>query len=209
MSSETGAPADSEAAHGAQPPERRRIVLHWPAVLFIILVWSLLWGNFSIANVVSGLAIAIVVVAVFPLPPILATGRARPIGLGKLLFWFIVDLVAASVEVAWLAIRPGPPPRSAVIAVTLFSNSDLYLTMTSELVTLVPGSVVVDVHRASSTLYVHVIDVDTDEEVAAARERVYLEERRVVEALASNAELATYRELRANRTPASPREESS
>src|SRR5690625_5019108 len=111
MSSETGAPADSEAAHGAQPPERRRIVLHWPAVLFIVLVWSLLWGNFSIANVVSGLAVAVVVVAVFPLPPILATGRARPIGLGKLLFWFIVDLVAASVEVAGLAIRPGPPPR--------------------------------------------------------------------------------------------------
>jgi multicomponent Na+:H+ antiporter subunit E len=173
--------------------ERRRRGFQWPVILFIVVVWNLLWGNVSVANVLSGLLVAILVVAVFPLPPILYTGRMRPVGLAKLVYWFVIDLVAASAQIAWLAIRPGPPPTSAVIEVTLFSDSDLYLTLTAEFVSLVPGSVIVDVHRASSTLYVHVVDVHGDADIAEARRRVLREERRVMEALASDEEMRAYR----------------
>lgn len=173
--------------------ERRRRGFQWPAIVVVVVVWNLLWGNVSVANVLSGLLVAILVVAVFPLPPILFTGRIRPVGLARLAFWFVVDLVAASAQVAWLAVRPGPSPRSAVIQVDLFGDSDLYLTMTAEFVSLVPGSVIIDVRRATNTLFVHVVDVRDESSIALARRRVLREEQRVMLALASDAELRAYR----------------
>lgn len=174
--------------------ERRRRGFQWPSVVFIVAIWNLLWGNFSIANVLSGLLIAVLVLAVFPLPPVHFTGRPRPLGILTTAARFVSDLVAASVQVAWLAVRPGPPPRSAVIKVDLYSDSDLYLTLTAEFVSLVPGSVVIEVRRATSTLFVHIIDVDDMDDIAAARRRVLEEERRVMYALASDAEMRAYRE---------------
>lgn len=188
--------------------ERRRSGFQWPTIIFIVIVWNLLWGNLSVANVVSGLLVAVLVVTVFPLPPIRYSGRIRPIGLAKLVYWFIIDLVAASAQIAWLAVRPGPAPKSAVIEVALFSDSDLYLTLTGEFVSLVPGSVIVDVNRASSTLYVHVVDVHDDDDIAEGHRRVLREERRVMEALASDEEMRAYRSAVAAAAESSAGEES-
>lgn len=177
----------------------RRTALQWPTILFIVVIWNLLWGNFSVANVVTGLIVAFLVVVTFPLPPIPFTGKIRPIGLTRLVFRFATDLVAASIQVAWLAIRPGPPPGGAVIEVDLYTDSDLYATLTAELVTLVPGSVVIEVRRATTTLFVHTLDVDTDDDIEAARQSVFREERRVIHALASDEELHNYERAIAER----------
>ena len=196
-----GATWSSGAGTPLVPARRdgRRTALQWPTVLVIIIIWNLLWGNFSVANVLSGLAIAALIVVTFPLPPILFTGRIRPVGLAQLLLRFALDLVVASVQVAWLAVRPGPAPGGAVIQVDLYSDSDLYATLTAELVTLVPGSVVIDVRRATSTLFVHTLDVETDDDIAAARRSVLREERRVMNALASDEEMRAYHQAIAER----------
>ena len=41
----------------------------------------------------------------------------------------------------------------------LRSQSDLFLTVTAQLCSLVPGSIVVEAHRLSGLLYIHVFDV--------------------------------------------------
>lgn len=176
------------AVEATQP--RRR--LQWPVVLWLTVVWVLLWGNLSVANVLSGLVVSLIAVTVFPLPPIVFTGRVRPIGLLALAFWWAVDLVVASAQVALKAFRFGQAPRNAVVEVNLRSTSDLYLTITAELVSLVPGSLVIEARRSTATLYLHVLDVRGPDDVERARQSALREEGRVMRALAAPDELAEY-----------------
>jgi len=170
-------------------PRRRRVRVQWHSLVWLTVVWVLLWGDLSVGNVLAGLAIAWVVSVVMPLPPIAAEGRVRPPALARLVGRFAADVVVASVQVGVQAFRRDPP-LSAVIRVRLRSSSDLYLTLTAELCSLVPGSVVVEAHRLTRTLYLHVLDVTGPGGIEAARRRVLEQEERVLRALASDAELA-------------------
>ena len=152
-------------------------------------IWVLLWGDLSLANLVSGFLLGLLITWVFPLPPIDFHGRFRPLGVLRLVTRFAVDLVRASFEVSIIAIRPRYVPRGAVIGVQLRSHSDLYLTLTAELASLVPGSLVVEAHRLTGMLYLHVLDVRISGGVEAARQAVLDQEERVLRAFASDEEL--------------------
>ncbi|WP_407345359.1 Na+/H+ antiporter subunit E [Pengzhenrongella phosphoraccumulans] len=170
-------------------PRRRAVVVQWPTMLWLTIVWVLLWGDLRLGNVLAGIAVAFAVTVLLPLPAVASGGRLRPLGLIRLIAHFARDLVVASVQVGVQAFRPGPPV-SAVIGVQLRSSSDLYLTLTAELCSLVPGSIVVEAHRLTRTLYLHVLDVDTAGGVEAARQSVLDQEERVLRAIASDTQLA-------------------
>ena len=77
-----------------------------------------------------------------------------------------------------------------MIGVRLRSQSDVYLTLTAALCSLVPGSIIVEAHRLTSVLYVHSLDVEQSGGVEKARQHVLATESRVLRALASDVELA-------------------
>lgn len=164
---------------------------HMLSVLWLAAVWVALWGALTWANVLAGLVVGVLVVVMLPMPTIDFHGRVRPLRLAMLAGRFVVDLVVASSQVAWLAIS-GRRPRSAVVRVRLRSHADLYLTMTAQLCSLVPGSVVVEAHRTDGVLYVHILDVP-DGDLDRARAGVLAIEERVLRALASDEELAEAR----------------
>ncbi len=158
----------------------------------IVITWLLMWGDLSWANLINGFLIAIAVTLVFPLPSIEFDGRPHPWGVLKLAAHFVADLVVSSVQVSMAAFRIGPPPRNAIIEVRLHCRSDFYLTIIAELVCLVPGSVVIEARRRSSVLYIHVLDVRSEDDLERARAGVFAVEGRVMHALASKQELAAY-----------------
>ncbi|KGM08544.1 sodium:proton antiporter, partial [Cellulomonas bogoriensis 69B4 = DSM 16987] len=134
--------------------------------------------------------LAVVVTRLMPLPQVQFGGRVHVLPTAYLAYRFVIDLVVASAQVTYLAFRPGRAPRAAVIGVHLRSHSDLYLTLTAELCSLVPGSIVVEAHRVSSVLYIHVLDVDLAGGVEGARTNILDTEARVLRAFASDEELA-------------------
>ena len=163
--------------------------------MWLAAVWVALWGEVSVGNVLAGVVVGVAVTTVLRMTPMDFHGRLRPWGLVRLLSRFAVDLVRGSLEVAVIALRLGYVPQGAVIGVRLRSHSDLYLTLTAELCSLVPGTVVVDAHRLTGTLYLHVLDVthgaaSASDGIEAARTHVLAQEERVLRALASDAELA-------------------
>ncbi len=170
-------------------PRRRKLAAQWPTMLWLIAVWVLLWGDFTVGNVLAGAVIAVAVTGLLRMTPIVFHGRLRPWGLVVLVARFAWDLLHASVEVSWVALRPRHTPRGAVIGVQLRNHSDLYLTMTAELCSLVPGSLVVEAHRLTGMLYLHVLDVEQSGGVERARQNVLDQEERVLRAFASDDEL--------------------
>lgn len=159
------------------------------ATVWLVVVWVMLWGTWSLGTVLAGVIVAVGIALLLPLPRVALDRRVRPCGLLRLLLHFLRDLVVASVQVAWLAVRPRRTPRNAVVAVRLRTESDLILTVVTELLTLVPGSVVIEVSQTTHTLYAHVIGVADEGDVAAFRVRVLGLEQRVARALGTTDDL--------------------
>lgn len=157
--------------------------VQWLPLTWLTAVWVLLWGNVSVANVLSGIAVAMLVLVAFPLPRMNVGITIRPAAFAVLLGRFAFDLVRASVQVAWVAFRPGPPPRGMVVDMRLRGSNELLQTITSEMVALVPGSVVIDLEPDAKRLTLHVFDASTREEAERTRRRVLRQEARVLRAL--------------------------
>ncbi|MEU5720407.1 Na+/H+ antiporter subunit E [Micromonospora sp. NPDC047738] len=195
-----GPPADDGRAADGPPPAdngpaapaigrggRRRdqaVTLGW-----LVAIWLLLWGDLSWGNLLGGILVGGAVLLFFPLPPVTFGGRLRPGALLILAVTFVGELVSASVHVAAIAVRPGYRPRGAIIAVPLRIRTDLNLALTAELISLVPGTLILEVDRDHGALYVHVLDVRSPEDLTDSRERVLAVERRIVRAVGSPQEV--------------------
>jgi len=179
--------APQSQRHPRRP--RRSLAAHWRALLVLATVWVFLWGDLSWANVLGGLAIGAVVVTVFPLPRIATRGTVRIGPFLSLLAHFVGEVFTASFQVAWLALRPGPQPRGGVVGVRLRNPNDVFLTITAEITSLVPGSVVVEAHRRTGMLYMHVLDLEGSGGPEGVREATLDLEARVLRAFATDAVL--------------------
>lgn len=142
---------------GSVRPARHR-ALQPLAVAWLTLVWLLLWGSVSPMLVVSGVLVAVGSCLAFPLPPVALFTRVHPWRLVTLVAGFLVAIVHASIQVSVVVLRRRPV-RNAVVAVDLESSSDFVLTGVAAMLSLVPGSVVVEARRSTHTLYLHVLDV--------------------------------------------------
>lgn len=176
-----------------QTPRRAPLRRQWPAVTWLTVVWVLFWGDLSLGNVVAGVAVAVAVLLVFPQPALPLRIRPHPAALVRLVVVFVMDLVVSSLQVAGNALRLGAQPRNAVILVPLRTRSDFSLMLTAELLSLVPGSLLVDASNTRWAVQLHIMDTPDLEAVQLAREHVWAQERRVVEALGEPNDVARVR----------------
>jgi multicomponent Na+:H+ antiporter subunit E len=153
-----------------------------------MLVWVLLWGKATPANIIGGFAVALVVTLLLPLPVVPVEGRVHPLSLVRLIVVVTYLLVRSSLQVAWLAIRPGPPPLTAVLRARLAIKSDLVLALAVNIVTIIPGSMVLEVDQERRLIYVHVIDVGNEKAVAGFYQQVEQIERLLVAAFERDAD---------------------
>ena len=96
-------------------PLKHRLIF---AALLTVL-WLMLWGSLSPLAIVGGLCVALAAMAVFPFPAMSWEVTVRPWPAVVAVARFVFDVLAASVQVAWLAVRPAKPPLGAIIEVQL------------------------------------------------------------------------------------------
>lgn len=180
--------------YGASPArvrrKRRGWWTRWPIAIWLAIMWSLLWGAPTLTNLIAGFALAFLVLWLLPMPRVGFEGRVWIPGVVSLLTLFVWDVLVAAMHLTWYAISPLRTPHGAIIRVQLRSHSDVLLTITAQFTSLVPGSVVVEAHRLTGLVYVHVFDAEISGGIEAARATVVEQERRIMYALASDAELA-------------------
>ncbi|MDO5724098.1 MAG: Na+/H+ antiporter subunit E [Flaviflexus sp.] len=157
-------------------------------LIWLTIVWMLLWGEVSTGNVLAGFGLALLITTITPLPFTTFDGRFRPRALAGLVAHFALDIIQASWQISTFVLR-GKIPRGAVIRVQTRSHSDIFLTATAGMVSLVPGSVAVEAHRTTGTLYIHVFDVELAGGLAAAHAAALRQEERILRAFASHDQL--------------------
>lgn len=143
----------------------RTLTLRIWTLVWLTLVWLLLWGTVSVANILSGLVVALGITLLLPLPSVPVQGRLHPLSLLWLVLHVAWWLAQSSVQVAWLAIRPGGPPLSAVLRGHLALKSDLVLALAVNIMNLTPGTIVLEIDQARRLVYVHVLNVGSKRSV--------------------------------------------
>lgn len=168
-------------------PAPSRLRTQLPLLVWLVLVWFLLWGTWSWANLASGVVVALLVTLLLPLPPTSGGTRVRLVPLLVFLGHFLLDLFVSGAQVAWLALRPGLR-QSAIIRAQLRTDSDLVLTMVAEALSLVPGSLVLDLDREERSIAVHLLRVRDRDHVERERADVLVVEARLIRAFGSAAD---------------------
>lgn len=170
---------------------RTRARFRWQGrtVAVLTVIWLLLWGHLNLVTISSGILLGYLVSVVFPLPAVLFSGRLRPWGVLRLAARLGVHLVTASFQLAAYSLRPRLRIRPGVVRVDLTTSSDLIQVMTAAIVSLVPGTIVVESPRHPRRLYLHVFDLSGPGAVEAERLDALKAEYDILRAFGSDAEL--------------------
>lgn len=130
----------------------RALLVAWLTVL-----WLVLWRDVSVANVVSGVAIALVVLALFPPRQVTGDHALRPLKLMVFMGYFAWKLVVSNLIVAREIVTPRDNVRSGIVAVPVVACSDLVTTVVANAISLTPGTLTLEVRRDPPMLFVHVL----------------------------------------------------
>lgn len=167
---------------------RLRFRFQYRQVAVLTLVWLALVGDVTLVTVGGGVLISWLVTVVFPMPPVHYYGRLRPWGIVKLFVALLRDLATSSWRLAGYALA-GRPVSPGIVRVGLNTHSDLYQVNIAQLVSVVPGTIVVDARRRTRVLYLHVFDMPHEGDAAQVVADTHGVERRLLHAFGSAAEI--------------------
>lgn len=133
--------------------------------VWLVLVWTL-----QIQEVIAGLGVALLAAAVF--------GGALPLVPAKLLqpvrwFWLLVYIpvftwqcLKSNIDVALRVLSPGLQLRPGIVRIRTRVKSDIGRVFLANSITLTPGTMTVEIK--DDILYIHWIEITTDDPAAAA-----------------------------------------
>lgn len=173
----------------------RDIGVQLPFLAWLVVLWMLLWSQFTVLAFLSGLVVAVFVTRVFRLPTVELSGRINLWYGALFVVQFLFAMVRGGLAVTMQVFDFRRQPGAAIIAVPLRYADDLMMTHVSVVSSLIPGSLIVEADRDRQVLYLHVIGVHSAEDVEAQRASVLRWERRIVRALGAPAQ---YRALKAD-----------
>ncbi|MAJ88458.1 MAG: hypothetical protein CL416_02445 [Acidimicrobiaceae bacterium] len=132
----------------------RRVIL----IVGLVAAWCALWNRLSIANIVSGLLIAVIVSHRSIGPAGIGGVRLRPLlKLGAIVGQ---DLVMSTFNVAYEVITPTDSTEEAIIGVDLPSNARAHMMLIAVAVTVTPGTAVIDVDPDTGRIYLHILHAE-------------------------------------------------
>jgi multicomponent Na+:H+ antiporter subunit E len=129
-------------------------------VLGLTAVWVMLWDRVSVANIASGVLVAVVLLVVFPTRR--QTGQVgatviRPLAIARLLGYVAVQLVVSNWLVAREIVSRRSHIRTGIVACRLHTTSPNLITLISSILEISPGTMTVELRAEPPTLYLHVL----------------------------------------------------
>jgi len=149
--------------------------------LMLALVWVAMTGHFDVVNLLLGFTFGYLVL--FLLQRVVGRSAyfTKSVVLVRFIGFYLVEVVRANLRVAWDVITPASHSRPGIVAVPLDARTDAEITLLSNLITMTPGSLSIDVADDRSVIYVHSMFADDPEALRGAIKDDL--ERRVLELL--------------------------
>jgi multicomponent Na+:H+ antiporter subunit E len=156
----------------------------------LVVVWVLLWGSATPANVAGGILVAAVLFVVYPSGlPLRPVTRIRPGPALVLGARFVADVIRSNVWLTLAVLGPKRSVRTELLRVELRVADPRILTMVVHLTALTPGAMVVraDTSGPRPQLLVHALSIRDPHRFADAMLGL---ERRCVRAVGTDQQVA-------------------
>jgi multicomponent Na+:H+ antiporter subunit E len=129
--------------------------------LVLAFCWAGMTGDFSLGSLAFGSVLGFA--ALWISQPLIGIDRfyfIRVWRITRLAVYFFWELLLSSVKVAWDVIRPRPQNNPKIIEMPLDVTTDLEILVLTNLISLTPGTLSVDVTPDRKTLIVHAMFAD-------------------------------------------------
>lgn len=130
----------------------------------LALLWTFLEGSFSAATFVSGYLLGFIIIFVMRR---FFTSRLyiyRIFSVIKLTLIFLRELILSNIAVIKVVLKPKLDMQPGIFALETELKKDWEITLLSNLITLTPGTLVIDVSPDNKILYIHAMDIQDVEE---------------------------------------------
>jgi multicomponent Na+:H+ antiporter subunit E len=150
--------------------------------IVLAVAWAALTGNFTLSGLLVGFALGSAALYLTkPLFPGCDRYFKRVWRWVKLCVLFLYELVVSSVQVVWDVLTPQHKARPRVISMPLDVEGEMGILLVTNLISLTPGTLSLDVTDDGRTLYVHAMFADDPDALRAQMKNGM--ERWVIEAL--------------------------
>jgi multicomponent Na+:H+ antiporter subunit E len=136
--------------------------------LLLAFVWQALTATFTFPSLVAGFVLGYG--ALWMAQPLFGERSpyfVRMWRIVRLVGFFLYELVVSSVRVAWDVLTPTQLSRPAILEMPLDVKSDLEILLVTNLISLTPGTLSLDVTPDRKTLIVHAMFADDPEAIVA------------------------------------------
>jgi multicomponent Na+:H+ antiporter subunit E len=130
----------------------------------LAVIWAALMSDFSIGGLATGFLLGYA--ALWVAQPLFGGAtlyHRRVFRVIRLFLFFLYELVVSSLRVAWDVLTPRHLSNPAIIEMPLDVKSDLEILLVTNLISLTPGTLSLDVTPDRSTLIVHAMFADDPE----------------------------------------------
>jgi len=153
------------------------------AMNFVLaILWASLIGPFTPLNILVGFVIGFAIIAVIGIGGEGSAYVRRVTAAGTLMFYTLYELIVANLKVAWWTVASLRNLKPAILAVPLEEDlTDWEITLFSVLLTLTPGTLMLDVSTDRKAIFVHFMHVDDADEAIRSLKSGF--ERRILEVM--------------------------
>jgi len=127
----------------------------------LAVAWAALTGNITLGGLVVGFLFGSA--ALYVSRPLYPGSRSyfRKVGKWlKLIVMFLYELVVSSIQVVWDVLTPQQKSRPGVISMPLDVEGEMEILLLTNLISLTPGTLSLDVSDDRKTLYIHAMFAD-------------------------------------------------
>lgn len=138
----------------------------------LTVIWVLAWGTLSVANVLGGIVVSLILLTVAPDTwPRRGIIRVRPLAVARFILYVLGEALIANMHLARQVLARRPRLSTGVVGIPLPMVNDALLTVIANTIALTPGTMPIEVdHEAeSTTIYVHFLQL---EDVEAGRRSI-------------------------------------
>jgi multicomponent Na+:H+ antiporter subunit E len=135
--------------------------------------WVFLTGSFEALNYAFGFVVGYLVIALIHrhVPSLKGYPLKLPRVIG-LLFFLARELVVSNIKVALDIVTPPLYMKPGVIGYKLSAETDLEITFIANMISLTPGTLCLDVSEDRTTMFVHAMFLNDEEEVRRDLEKL-------------------------------------